>query len=222
VTWQQTILGNHCLGKWVILADADELLIFEDCENKSLNDFIDEIEAEGANAAITYMIDMYPENKLEDADFDQQPPFVCASFFDKNPLIKWQLSSGMYSSGATYLSALRHRLIDNSLPNAFTSQKHSLVKYQPWVRFSEGLHDASNLTLSKRATWFAHFKYHAGFKQKINIEIQRGQHFNNAAEYRRYANLLSESQGNFAKKDTSVKYTSSQDFVNTLKFFENE
>ena len=34
VVWQQAILGNHCLNKWALIADMDELLIFQDMEHQ--------------------------------------------------------------------------------------------------------------------------------------------------------------------------------------------
>jgi glycosyltransferase involved in cell wall biosynthesis len=215
VAWQQAVLGNLCLGKWVVLADADELLVYPDCENRPLADFAADIEAEGCNAAATLMIDMYPPGDLAEADFTRQPPFAAAPMFDKVPLLPWRMGSGLYSNGKTYVSALRHRLAAATEvpPNSFTAQKYALLRYQPWVRYSQGLHDASNLTVSQQPAWFAHFKYHAGFKEKVQTEIRRGQHFNNAAEYRHYATMLSEGAGNFYDPEHSVRYHSSADFV---------
>jgi hypothetical protein len=81
------------------------------------------------------------------------------------------------------------------------------------VRVSQGLHYASNLAVSNRPCWFAHFKYHAGFKDKVLTEIHRGQHFNNAAEYRRYATMLTEGKGGFGKEGISKRYESSASFA---------
>lgn len=215
VAWQQAVLGNLCLGKWVVLADADELLVFEGCEKRSLAEYVAEIEAAGCNAAATLMIDMYPPGDLAEADFTRLAPFAAAPMFDKVPLLPWRLGSGLYSNGTTYLSALRHRLAAGTEipPNSFTAQKYALVRYQPWVRYSQGLHDASNLAVYPKPAWFAHFKYHAGFKEKVQNEIRRGQHFNNAAEYRHYATMLSEGAGNFYDPEHSVRYHSSADFA---------
>ncbi len=216
VAWQQAVLGAHCLGKWALLADADELLVFEGCENRSLYDLLDDLEFEGVNAAMTLMVDMYPFGDLDAANFGERPPFEAAPWFDRKPFIKWSAGRGMFSNASGYLSALRHRLCANVQPNSFTAQKYALLRYQPWVRFSEGLHDASNLKVSAKPIWFAHFKYHAGFKAKVKAEVERSQHFNGAAEYRRYAVMLSEGQGNFGDDRISVRYTSSDDFKNLI------
>jgi glycosyltransferase involved in cell wall biosynthesis len=190
VVWQQAILGNHGLGKWVLLADADEFLTYPNWQKVSLAQFIDQADAQGSDAILTFMIDMYPDGPLEEADFTRAKPFEAAPLHDANPLIEWRLGSGQYSNSNNYLSALRHRLINNTPPNAFSSQKVALTRYQPWIRYSAGLHNAANVEIAKYSAIFAHFKYHSGFLKKVEEEVLRGQHFNGAEEYRYYYNFL--------------------------------
>ncbi|MEO5377116.1 MAG: glycosyltransferase family 2 protein [Magnetococcus sp. DMHC-6] len=214
VTWQQAVLGNFCVGKWVLLADADELLVYEGSdEGLSIEHLITKIEAQGCDAACQIMVDMYPEGDLSTADFTKEDPFTVASWFDQQMVTPWRLGSGSYSNSPSYVSHLRHRVIERSIPHDFVSQKFALFRYAPWIRLSEGVHYASNLKVYKPFTWFAHFKYHAGFKQKVEIEINRGQHFNNAAEYNRYAVMLAEGKGCFAQEGVSVKYEGGKTFA---------
>ncbi len=212
VAWQQAILANHCLDKWVLLADIDELLVFDGSEDRSLANLVEGIEAQGANAVCTYMIDMYPFGDLGDADFEKSSPFAAAPWFDGEPLLEWRLGSGWFSNSRSYTSAARHRMIPESDPSNYVSQKYALIRYQPWMRFSQGLHYAANLRVVDVPTWFAHFKYHAGFKKKVATEIRRGQHFNNAEEYRRYASVLAEGRGGLGRPEVSVRYSDSRSF----------
>jgi hypothetical protein len=128
------------------------------------------------------------------------------------PLKKWRLGSGYFSNSTNFTSSLRHRLSPDSEPNAFTSQKFALFRYVPWLRFSEGLHSQSGIKLSQSVAWLAHFKYHSEFKKKVQAEIVRGQHFDNAKEYRRYAQLISETQSGFGSEEISTQYISSISF----------
>jgi hypothetical protein len=217
VAWQQAVLGNLCLGKWVLVADADELLVYPDSEKLSLPEFIAGVEAEGADAVRVDMVDMYPQGDLEMADFEKQSPFEAAPWFDRPAMMPWRLGTGWFSSVHGYVSHLRHRTVPNSVPYDFVSQKYALLRYRPWVRFSQGLHYAANLNVSERASWFAHFKYHAGLKKKVLVEIRRGQHFNNAAEYRRYAAMLAEGQGNFWLDGVSQRYEGSSSFTDNTE-----
>jgi len=213
VAWQQAVMGNLCLNKWVLIADADELLVYENCEKRPLADLVAEVEAEGADAIRVDMIDMYPFGDLNEADFTQSVPFEAAPWFDQAPITPWRLGSGWFSNSTSYVSHLRHRLLPNAVPHDFVSQKFALLRYRPWVRVSQGVHYAANLTVSSKSCWFAHFKYHSGFKDKVLTEIHRGQHFNNAAEYRRYAALLTEGKGGFGKESVSKRYESSASFA---------
>jgi hypothetical protein len=210
VSWQQAVLGAHAVGRWVVLADIDEFLVYPGCEQRPLADWLATLEAGGHDAARVLMVDMYPAGPLHEADFEQHDPFALATCYDREPLLPWRLGSGSFSNSPTWLSALRHRLIPDSAPNIYTSQKLAVVKYQPWIRFAEGLHYASNLVVAPDPVWFAHFKYHAGFQRKVQTEVARKQHFNGAEEYRKYAGMLAEARDSLAEPGVTATYAGSR------------
>lgn len=209
VAWQQALLGNFCLNKWVLLADADELLVYPECETLSLPEFIATIEQEGVDCVRTDMVDMYPFGDLDDADLTEHSPFEVAQWFDAAPFVEWRMGKGVFSNSLSLLSALRHRITAITEPSTFTAQKYALLRYKPWMRLSQGIHDLAGGKVATQNAWFAHFKYHAGFKHKVEAEILRGQHFDNAKEYRRYAEILAESKGGFGDENLSACYESS-------------
>ena len=214
VAWQQAVLGAHALGRWVVLADIDEMLVYEDCEHCRITDWLAGLEERGHDAVMTLMVDMYPQGDLAEADFEGEGnPFELAPCFDAQPLLRWQLGSGHYSNSEVFVSALRHRLIVDSAPNLYTSQKVAVFRYAPWVRLAQGLHYASNLNVAPEPAAFAHFKYHAGFRQKVMQEIARKQHFNGAEEYRKYLAMLAESQGSLWRHDLSARYQGSRSLL---------
>jgi hypothetical protein len=205
VTWQQTVLGHHFLGRWAVVADADEFLIYPGWRQRGLAELVAAVEAEGADAVPLRMVDMYPFGSLEEADFATRPPFEAAPWMDQPPVQEARLTRCFYSNRVQQVSGLRHRLLPDSEPNSFVAEKVALLRYQPWLRVSEGLHSAANVRLSTQPAVFAHFKYHAGFRRKILEEIARGQHFNGAAEYRRYAAMIAESFGAFGREGLSAR-----------------
>lgn len=214
VAWQQALLGNFCLNKWVLLADADELLIYPDCEHLPLVEFIRATaDLEGADCIRTDMIDMYPYGDLAEADLREHPPLSVAQWFDAIPFTEWRLGNGHFSNAPSLLSSLRHRITPLAEPHSFTAQKYGLLRYKPWIRLSQGIHDISGVKVASQHAWFAHIKYHAGFKEKVESEIRRGQHFDNAREYRRYAEILAESKGGFGEATLSSCYQGSASFV---------
>jgi len=212
VTWQHTVLANHCLGKWVLLADADEFLVYENSETVALPRFTRALQEGGADAALVRMIDMYPFDDLQDADFTRAPPFAAAPWYDREPLIELMFGGGQFSNSRNFVNGLRHRIAPSRI-NAYVSQKYALFRYMPWLRLSEGVHYAANMHVGATPAFFAHFKYHAGFKAKVLTEVRRKQHYNGAEEYKRYEAMLAEGSGAFGSNTLSARYESSADFM---------
>jgi Glycosyl transferase family 2/Galactosyltransferase len=217
VTWQEAVLGAHGLGRWAVLADIDEFLVYRGSATRPLPTLTHELQAHGADAALVLMVDMYPPGDLDEADFATTDPFEAAGCHDQRPLLHWRLGAGAYSNSDNYLSALRHRLIPDSAPNMYTSQKVALLRYKPWMRLSEGLHCASGVSRSTERLAFAHFKYHRGFREKVMQEIARKQHFDDASEYRRYMNMLSEAGGRFFDPALSQRYQGAEALLDMLE-----
>lgn len=213
VAWQQALMAAHCAGKWALLADLDEFLVYPHCESLSLQEQLLELARAGHNAAVVGMVDMYPQGPLAQADFSKAAPFALAPCFDADPLVHWKLGAGHYGAQATWLSAARHRLIADSAPNQYTSQKVALLRYHPGVRLAEGLHYASGLKVAEKSRlWFAHFKYHAGFRSKVIEEVDRAQHYNEAEEYRKYLDFWRITGGAMFDAAVSRIYTDGRSF----------
>jgi hypothetical protein len=196
----------------VLIADADEFLVYEDCENKPLLHLLKEIEEHGANTIRTDMVDMYPYGDLSEADFTRESPFDVAVWFDNPPMKEWRLGSGWFSNNKSWTSSLRHRLVPESEPHAYVAQKYALFRYYPWVRLSQGLHYQAGMVEYKKSACFAHFKYHAAFSEKVRIEVGRKQHFNGASEYRGYVRMLAEGRPELRDSSVSAMYSGSSSF----------
>ena len=194
VAWQQAMMSAFRVGKWSLVADADELLVWQEKQTQTLPDLLQHPDFDVADAARIFMLDMYPQSPLEQADFASGTPFDQAGFSDHIPFLTNTLSRGPYSSQPCWTSALRHRLIPGSRQNLFVAQKLALLRYQPWMRLSAGLHFVGDVDLAPRELLFAHFKYNADFRRKAQAEVVRGQHFNDAEEYRKYLALASEGR----------------------------
>ncbi|MFV0387017.1 hypothetical protein [Paracoccus sp. (in: a-proteobacteria)] len=58
------MLDRHAADRWVLLSDLDEHFVFADHERQGLTDCIAALEAEGAEAVLSVMIDMYADLPL--------------------------------------------------------------------------------------------------------------------------------------------------------------
>lgn len=194
VDWQRVLLDHFCAGRWVVVADADEFLLTRDntpeTQPGALPALCRSLEAEGHDAALAMMADMYPEGALEAADFAQFAPAETARCYDRVPVRRWSFNRGPFGNLGSYVSGLRHRLMPLSPPERFTAQKVAVFRFNPLMSFSEGFHFGTGLRFSPQPLAFLHYKYSAEFAAKARLEALRGQHFGGGVEYRAYLALV--------------------------------
>ncbi|MFN3955832.1 MAG: glycosyltransferase family 2 protein [Pararhodobacter sp.] len=194
VAWQQALLSAFRVGRWSVVADADELLFWQLEQRQTLPELLAAPEFADADAARVFMLDMYPQGSLAQADFASGAPFDEAGFVEREPFLRTSGSLGPFTDAEVHTSALRHRLIPGQRAELFVAQKLALLKYQPWMRLSAGLHFVAETRPAARDLLFGHFKYNAAFRARAIAEVAREQHFNNAEEYRKYLALVSEGR----------------------------
>lgn len=76
--WRAELLDAFATGRWVVVPDIDEHLVFRDCETRGLGSLIAQLEAEGAEALHAVMLDMYRDAPLADQVHDR--PTLIESF----------------------------------------------------------------------------------------------------------------------------------------------
>lgn len=206
VAWQQAMMAAFRVGKWSLVADADELLIWQENQTQTLPNLLAGPEFVDKDAARIFMLDMYPKGSLAKATF-KTDPFQEAGYVERQPFLSDWTGRGPFSNMPTWTSALRHRLIAGSRTDLFVAQKIALLRYQPWMRVSAGLHFLTDVQLADRELLFAHFKYNADFRRKAQTEVARRQHFNDAEEYRKYLALISEGRDVIYDAGLSVPWT---------------
>lgn len=212
VMWQEALMAHFRLGRWSLLADADELAFWTLPDaaghvRADLPQLLRDPDFQRSEAVRLLMFDLYPKGPLSDAQF-LQSPFVEARHVDREPFCEdWQ-GRGPWSNCETLTSALRHRLMaEAGMParrNLFVAQKYALLRYHPFMKLSTGLHYIAGAKVAARDLAFAHFKYHAKFHAKAQKEAARGQHFNNAEEYRNYLAMQAEGGDVFYRPGVSV------------------
>ncbi len=69
--WRAELLDQYCAGKWCVVPDIDEHLVFEGMENRRLPDVVSDLEAEGADAVQATMVDMYSDVPFNEAQYTE-------------------------------------------------------------------------------------------------------------------------------------------------------
>ncbi len=208
VAWQEALLAAFRPGRWTLVADADELLVWDETATGDLPAVLAGADFAQADAVRTYMLDMYPQGPLSAATFAGNP-FHEAPCTEAEPFLGSSFAQGPFSDAVTWTSGLRHRLIPGSRPELFVAQKRALLRYRPWMRLTEGLHYVGGAQPAPRGMLLAHFKYNAAFRAKAEAEVARRQHFNDAEEYRKYLALVSEGRETIHDPALSVHWTAS-------------
>jgi len=62
--WRSQLMDRHCSGRWVLVPDLDEHLVYRDSESRDIFALIRSLEDEGAEALHALMLDMYSNNSL--------------------------------------------------------------------------------------------------------------------------------------------------------------
>ncbi len=219
VNWMEAALTNFCIGKWILVIDADELFVYDDFENKNISVLTDYAEEYGYDSFLAPMIDMYSKNKLSDTDIDSTLPYEVCNYFDEISTMSIQKKEkyGPFSNSVVYSGGLRARVFGryNKAPTySYLNQKYCLFKYNPMHKFIEGIHFMGNNRPAPIRAALLHFKYHARFYEKVQEQILGGQHWNGSQEYKRYLSKLETTPDlSLYDENVSVKYENSNSLV---------
>nr|WP_246624669.1 glycosyltransferase family 2 protein [Oceanobacter mangrovi] len=221
VNWQETLCSHYCVGKWTLLIDSDELFVFDDFENRSIGDLVSQLEMSGANAVLSPMVDFYPKGHLDAAVLpqDESSFFDVCDYFDDISTMRIQglPEYGPFSNSMVFSGGMRERIFGKynlyPAPN-YLNQKYNFIRYNPEMRFVEGLHFIDGCVVFDQKCAIMHFKYHSGFHRKVVREVEAGQHWNGAKEYKRYMKMLGSGALNqIYSSECSRKYHGSSSLV---------
>lgn len=85
IKWTKRLLDEYGTGHWCMVLDADELLVYPECETVNIRKFCDFLDSEGSEVLYTFLLDMYPKGKIETAVCKPGSNFIdLAPCFDKD------------------------------------------------------------------------------------------------------------------------------------------
>lgn len=112
--WRSEILDEFSAGSWVLAPDADELFVYPGMETRTLGEFIGLLEAEGARALVSIMIDMYRDAPLSEHGYNGGDLLESFPLFDAEGYRIFPSASSFLSKfptpGFHLLGGMRHRI----------------------------------------------------------------------------------------------------------------
>jgi hypothetical protein len=208
LTWTNQILNEYCDGRWCLVIDADELLVWPGSEAESLPQFIARLDRCGARAVLTLMVDFYAGVPMDQVTYKQGTSFLHATpFYDRGPygFLKCPMPPGVQFYGG-----VRERCFWRDRNRSFspsTISKVPLVKWQKGHKYILSTHNMSpQPPLASLRAGLLHFKMLGDFLSRCRIEVERKEHFDGARDYKAYLEVMEQGTLCFLDEQVSVRY----------------
>ena len=180
--WVNRIMAYFGDERWYYVADSDELLVYEDCENRGINELIRFFEAKGIVRARALMVDMYAKAK-----------------YYKDGKIEEYLNECIYFDSDTYYESERHQLdlICGGPRERIFNQAPWLTKYPIFYLRKKDLECKSHFLFpfaenkdTQCNIILKHYKFQPGELNKYQQIVKAGNYFNGSKQYKAYLNVL--------------------------------
>ncbi len=193
--WLLALLDRHGTDRWIAVLDADELLTYPDAEHRPVDELCRELEADGHDAALGVMVDLYPPGPLAAARYVAgDDPLAVFGWFDRTP---WTLREERFAGHGehpTYFGGTRQRVFGAGVlggrgVHEYTVSKVPLLRYRPELQVADNFHWVEGARVGERRVALLHWKYDAAFGRRAEEETTRGEHWDGASQYRRYRDV---------------------------------
>lgn len=192
--WLNHLLARHGVGRWCVVVDPDEFLVFPRMSDRSLRDLVAHLDADGLRTLPCILIDMYGAAGPDGAVCPVgESPLAACPWFDA---YGYRFQDSPFYGGYFIQGGVRERLFFTTAPElAPALNKIPLVRWRRLYAYQSSTHtllprrlNEWHPPLAPRLTGaLLHFKFLASFRDKVSEEMVRREHFADSAEYRRYA-----------------------------------
>lgn len=195
--WIDHLLKKHGVGRWCVVADADELLVYPGWPETSLPKLTEYLDATSSNAVHAILLDLYPDGPLSRADYRRGDDYFRREwFFDAFESLTTRPRHFQFGMGLDYrfFGGVRQRLFGIGV----CCSKFPLLRYEVGMYLNDGHHYLERGRFAELRAVVCHFKYLQDFDAHAREEVSRGQHIGAGAEYQAYAETLAKKGDEFS------------------------
>ena len=190
--WLLELMAEHRTSGWRLVIDADELFVYLGYEHTPIGELCRRLDAEGADALLAVMVDLYGDRPVNETSYEAgDDPLVACPWFDRTP---WSVTRDEFAghrSHPSFFGGMRQRVFGApagvDADTYFTLNKVPLFRGGPELVPSPNFHWLDGACVSRGRSALLHWKYTAGFAADVQAEAVRGEHWDAASQYRRYA-----------------------------------
>jgi hypothetical protein len=202
--WRELLFETHGGGRWYLNVDADEFLIFDRCEERSVRDVIAALQRNGEKRSPAPMIDAYPA-ELSAARFDGETdafPWEVANLVDRRGYRLRTDGQALRLGGG-----VRRRVfgVDCEM------MKYPLLFWEPGVSLGKTIHRPlpARRNFGPIRSILLHFKIFEDFEDDVRRIIDAGQHHKDGRYYRQIAERLAAGEDIALAGQDSMAFTGS-------------
>ena len=206
IHWISPILDEYCHGHWVLVADADELLVWPGCDRETIKGLTAWLEGGGRGEGLfVVMIDMYSDRPFGAVGYVPGTPFQEATpFFDRWGYWIVEIKECPHHMVFGGARGRVFQAIDRHQP---ASSKVPLVRWPCRLGLGGGCHILKSPWLASMRGALLHFKMFDDVVERCKEEVVRGEHYEQAREYLSLGAAIDGAPGRcFYDPAVSVRY----------------
>jgi hypothetical protein len=217
IAWMNQLLGEHGVGHWCLMIDADELLVYPHVERAGLPRLCEYLDLTGARALFTPMVDMYGAGPVEQQSYSVGESLIEACpYFDPKGYRKVTVPRHCpphWVGGGMRSRVFRWPENPSGLPPCCLS-KVPLMKWSSGTQYIRSAHFISPQPLSELWGALLHFKFMCDLPRRIRDEMSRGQQSGPwAGEYQVYREAIERDPNLTFQFEGSARYTNSSNLI---------
>jgi hypothetical protein len=189
MSWRHYVVSRCGFGRWYLLIDADELLVYDGMDEHNLKRLTEILKRRRIPLLHATMIDMYPRGPTRNPGFQSGDSMLsAAAYFDGDSyFLDERLREKLRMRGGP-----RVRLLStDEKPFEINLSKYPLVFWHRGVN-ARSIHEfVTTLNRPLPSGALLHFKFLDDFDLRVDKALKEGQHWNGSEQYQIYkdANL---------------------------------
>jgi len=208
--WRERLAARYGYGRWYLIIDADELLVYSGMQRRNLHDLAKYLTGWGSKALLAPMIDMYSDKPLSDYSYVRGDRLIeaCRFFDGSSYKVHWHEHQIIGLSGGP-----RVRLLSNET-GAFGNyiNKYPFFFWDRSVR-RRNIHNFYAYRHKPGPSGaLLHFKFLPDFGEQVDRALKDGQYWNHSTQYKIYASNLAALSHLYYPG--SIEYASPDSLVN--------